>query len=149
MDGRLLDNLNKVIQPTDTLYHLGDFSFRSISEYRQRINCQNIHLILGNHDKDSRSKYEENFTSVTRGDEIKVNNITITLSHYSMRVWNKSHHGHYMLYGHSHGGLSSWGKSLDVGVDANFYKPWSFDEIHEYMEFRQIKFCEDHHSEKI
>ena len=29
----------------------------------------------------------------------------IVLCHYAMRVWQKSHYGAWMLYGHSHGTL--------------------------------------------
>ena len=57
MDKVIIDNINKVVQPGDTLYHLGDFAFArgryeisQIREYRNRINCKNIILILGNHD---------------------------------------------------------------------------------------------------
>lgn len=145
MDGRLLDNLNSVVKPEDTLYHLGDFSFRSISEYRDRINCNNIHLILGNHDKAPHSKYRANFNSVSQYVELKLSNINFTLCHYAFRVWNKSHHGAIMLFGHSHNGLPEWGTSLDVGVDGHNYKPWSLDEVLDLMESRTIKTV-DHHT---
>ena len=51
MDDELLFQINKNVQQNDILYHLGDFAFKNVGEYRNRIVCKNIHLILGNHDK--------------------------------------------------------------------------------------------------
>ena len=59
--------------------------------------------------------------------------MSITLCHYAMRVWNKSHFDAWHLYGHSHACLGSVGKSLDVGVDNHDFFPWSFDEVKDYM----------------
>jgi calcineurin-like phosphoesterase family protein len=53
MNQRLVDNINDVVGENDILIHLGDWSFGgidSIGEFRDRINCKNIHLVLGNHD---------------------------------------------------------------------------------------------------
>ncbi|MCK4857530.1 MAG: hypothetical protein KAT58_06155, partial [candidate division Zixibacteria bacterium] len=55
MDAAMIENINAVVPADATLWHLGDFSFtRSASEtarYRNAINCQDIRLIWGNHDK--------------------------------------------------------------------------------------------------
>ncbi len=37
--------------------------------------------------------------------EISVHGQPIVICHYAMRVWNRSHHGAWHLYGHSHGNL--------------------------------------------
>ena len=53
MNQDLVKQINKIVQPDDTLYHLGDWSFGGIEniwKFRKQVNCQNIHLILGNHD---------------------------------------------------------------------------------------------------
>lgn len=55
--------------------------------------------------------------------EIKDGNHNVVLFHYACRVWNASHHGSFHLWGHSHGGLSHQGRSLDVGVDSWDYRP--------------------------
>ena len=47
MDERLISNWNEVVGPNDTVFTLGDFSFRSIQGaefYRSRLNGE-IHLI--------------------------------------------------------------------------------------------------------
>jgi hypothetical protein len=44
----------------------------------------------------------------------------------TMRVWNRSHHGSWHLYGHSHGRLPEPPTllSMDVGVDTHDFRPW-------------------------
>lgn len=53
MNNCLVNTINKYVGEDDILFHLGDFSFGGIEyifEFRKRINCKNIYLILGNHD---------------------------------------------------------------------------------------------------
>ncbi len=54
--------------------------------------------------------------------EISVNGQPIVLCHYAMRVSNRSHHGAWHLYGHSHGNLPEGPTSLsmDVGIPMTF-----------------------------
>jgi calcineurin-like phosphoesterase family protein len=96
--------------------------------------------ILGNHDR----KVKEGIMS-SKGRDIKicqymeevgVNGQEITLCHYSMRKWNKSHYGTWHLYGHSHGTLPPYGLSMDVGVDNQNFYPVSFDEVKARMNGR-------------
>jgi calcineurin-like phosphoesterase family protein len=129
MDNIIINNINSKIQQDDILYHLGDFSLaKNLVSYRERIVCQNIHLILGNHDK-LKTEEKKHFKSIHNLSEIKYQNNLIVLCHYAMRVWNKSHHGSFHLYGHSHGVLPSQGKSMDVGVDSNNFFPISINEV--------------------
>ena len=56
-------------------------------------------------------------------------NKAVVLSHYSFRVWNKSHHkASYNLYGHSHGNLKGLYNSVDVGWDL-WQRPLSLKEL--------------------
>ena len=53
MNEELVYWINHNVAQDDILIHLGDWSFggfENIKEFRDRIVCQNIHLILGNHD---------------------------------------------------------------------------------------------------
>lgn len=136
----LADNINKLVKPDDTLWHLGDFAFglseRDIYKFRGMINCRKVNLILGNHDKfikKQKEKFKTTFTTIIPfGIDIVVSGQPITLCHYALRVWNKSHYGAWHLYGHSHGTLGSMGQyDMDVGVDALGYKPISFEELHD------------------
>ena len=131
----IVDNINKVVKPNDILWHLGDFAFgrnKDILKFRNMINCNDIRLILGNHDREIRknlSKYKYTFTNIVPfGIDIVVEKQPITLCHYALRTWNKSHYDAWHLYGHSHGTLGSMGQfDMDVGVDAHNYKPISFE----------------------
>ena len=76
------------------------------------------------------------------------------LSHFASRVWDKSHHGSWNLYGHSHGTLSEYGpesntdkyKAMDVGIDTHpEFRPYHFDEIAKIMNTR-IALQADHHN---
>ena len=53
MNDTIVNNINSIVGQDDILIHLGDWSFggfESISEFYYRLTCQNIYLILGNHD---------------------------------------------------------------------------------------------------
>lgn len=53
MNAALIKGINDTVGQHDTLYHLGDWSFGGIEniwKFRSQIICQEIHLILGNHD---------------------------------------------------------------------------------------------------
>ncbi|HJQ13673.1 MAG TPA: hypothetical protein VJ830_02910, partial [Anaerolineales bacterium] len=53
----------------------------------------------------------------------------IVLCHYSMQVWDRSSHGSWHLFGHSHGKLTGVGMSFDVGVDCTEFMPLSLQMI--------------------
>jgi calcineurin-like phosphoesterase family protein len=160
-DEAIISSINAIIKENDTLYHLGDWSFgghEQIKRFRNKINCKNIHLIFGNHDQHItpiNSPYRQLFSSCDYYKELnlkidcqksgKYGKQMICLSHYAMRVWNKSHKGSIMLYGHSHGTLPEFGKSMDVGVDTNNLYPYHLDEILEIMKNRSTVIV-DHHN---
>lgn len=149
MDTTIINNINKYVMPDDILYHLGDFAFRDVYKNRNRINCKNIHLILGNHDK-LRDEYLPLFTSTSSYKEIIIDQVKFVLFHYAMRVWNRHHRGSIHLYGHSHNSIdNNHGKSMDVGVDAIYdlfkeYRPINSNEIFKIMNKRQTQKI-DHH----
>jgi calcineurin-like phosphoesterase family protein len=146
MNKALIDNINSVVKENDELYHLGDFCFGPNAKYfRDAIKCKNVHIVWGNHDRDTRrQKYL--FTTSSELKEIKYGGQSIVLCHYAMRVWNKSHHGAWMIYGHSHNSLPEQDDSLsfDCGVDGHDYKPWSYDEVKIKMATKNFKPI-DHH----
>jgi calcineurin-like phosphoesterase family protein len=137
MDNVIINNINEQLQNDDTLYILGDFCFgddKKISIYRNRIYISDIRLVLGNHDKILRKNYRLRnlFTEVCEfGQEIKIDNKRITISHYAMDTWPGSNHGAISLHGHSHAQLPIKNNRLDVGVDNNHMKIFSLLEIYE------------------
>lgn len=89
----------------------------------------------------------ELFTSVDYKKFVRIDGQLIVMNHFSERVWEQSHKGAIMLYGHSHGTLPGIGKSMDVGVDAHpEFRPFSWEEIKQIMDKRETLFV-DHHQE--
>ncbi|MEK6860518.1 MAG: metallophosphoesterase family protein [Nanoarchaeota archaeon] len=153
MDETLIYNWNQKVWDDDIIFHLGDFCFgknnSDFSKYFQQLNGKII-LIKGNHDslaKKNKSYFHEYYDSYK---EIEVSDRRITLCHYAMRVWNKSHRGAWHLYGHSHGSLPDDPNalSLDVGVDCWNYAPVSIDQIAEKMQTKNWKTV-DHHEDRV
>jgi calcineurin-like phosphoesterase family protein len=142
MNCSIIKSINDTVGANDELRFLGDWSFggvENITILRNYINCKNIHLIYGNHDTSIRKdeKLQLLFKSCKDYDEIIVNNKLIVLSHYSFRVWNKSHRGSYHFFGHSHNALPDNGNSLDVGW-CKWRKPLSFIEIDKILSEKTI-----------
>ena len=136
MNRTIIDNINAKVSSKDTLYFLGDFAFGPMAPFREQINCGNIVLIRGNHDRQIDRKL---FSSINDIAEYKNNGLNIVLCHYSFRVWNKSCHDSFHLFGHSHGTLKidEGSLSMDVGVDCNNFHPYSLDEIVKIMEYKK------------
>lgn len=152
MDDMILKAINDNVEEDDTLYILGDFSFKGNPEvgiYRNRIVCKNIIFIKGNHDK--RKVMEGVFGHCYDFLEEDIEGTKFCMIHYAMRIWPKSHHGSIHLYGHSHSKLEGtpWGKSMDVGIDNAYrlyreWRPFSLVEVQKIMDKRDAKLI-DHH----
>jgi len=136
MDNTILTNFWRVLLPGDTLYVLGDLSFNNahILDFFDRFSDINIIMLKGNHDgkKLASATRARNIPLYTLYDT-KIEGQPITLCHYAMRVWNKSHFNSWQLHGHSHATLPPQGKQYDVGVDNNNFYPVSWDRIKEIM----------------
>jgi calcineurin-like phosphoesterase family protein len=156
MNEHLIKQINRYVQWDDILYHTGDFCFGGhhlTPNWRNRINCQNIHLCRGNHDNHI-DLYEDSFTSVQDTLTIKHGKYTFFMSHYKHAIWMGSHKGFIHLYGHSHSNAEDWmiGKSMDVGIDnakklLGEYRPFKMEEVIELMNKRSVDF-KDHHNSK-
>jgi calcineurin-like phosphoesterase family protein len=141
MDATIIGNYNKVLKPDDTLKIVGDFSmsndFYQILGYVQRINCNHIELVLGNHDYLSEEAYRSIFWKVYVRDFFNFNGQQVVLDHYSGRIWYNSHRGSWLLWGHSHGAVSDYGLSFDVGVDKWDFKPLSMKQVSDIMKTKK------------
>lgn len=124
MDTCLIDRLNRCVGVRDELYHLGDFAWSGTwRDYRDRITCERIHLLRGNHDsgKEARRALRDGlFETVHDYLELKDHGVRFVLCHYPFQSW-RPHSIH--LHGHSHGMSSKVAGRMDVGVDANSYAP--------------------------
>jgi calcineurin-like phosphoesterase family protein len=130
MNEAMVENANSVVQPNHTLYTLGDFAFKNHEYWAKQLNGHK-HLILGNHDEIK--MVEGLFESISHYKEIKYNKVKICLMHYALRTWSAANRGAFHLYGHSHGNLPSYGRSMDVGVDTHDFRPYHIDEIFEIL----------------
>lgn len=157
MNKQLIKSWNDRVSRKDVVYHLGDLAFtrhKDIEYLKHLKNTLNgeIRLLIGNHD--DRKSVEKVFGStwMPRGLwRIRHNEERIIICHYSLRTWQGQHYGAYHLFGHSHGSLPPFGKSVDVGVDADFVErevpwgtPYSFDEIKAFMDERPIAVADAH-----
>jgi len=164
MDNTIIDNINKVVKSDDTLWHLGDFAFADYSKakrYRDRINCQNMYLVWGNHDKPYiRDLFNDCYAQGGGGrgsdppEAMTVDGQWIWLNHYPMLSWEGSYKGCWVLHGHVHGNIRkhpAWRavydlmQQCDVGVDGpcmstrdgvwnHTFKPWTMAELRKFME---------------
>jgi calcineurin-like phosphoesterase family protein len=139
MNETIITNWNNKVGDKDLTYILGDFCFlnkrEDILKLRNRLRG-NIILVEGNHDGNIGNPGNFGFSSKHQMLEIKIEGFYITLCHFALRVWPRSHYDSWHLYGHSHNCLPGEGKSMDVGVDANGFTPVSFEEIKVIMEKR-------------
>lgn len=159
MNEQIILNWNSIVKPSSTVWNLGDFSFQSLNDFKRTLKRLNgkINLILGNHDKLIIENQEELLKeglleSIQNYKKIKVEGQNIVLSHYAFRVWDGSHKGHWMLYGHSHNSLPPHGKSFDVGVDSTVitteYRPISFEEVKKFMDKQSVAVIDHHGANK-
>lgn len=161
MNKALIGGINNRVQEDDWLVHLGDWSFggeQEIEKLRESVNCKNVILVLGNHDHHIATKevHQDLFESVHSYLELRISSSRFgkkvyNLCHFPMAVWNKAHHGRYMLHGHCHNSYQGEGKSLDVGVDSakeklGVYQPFSQQDIEDFMNHREFA-QKSHHNE--
>lgn len=172
MNDTIVDNINEVIGENDILFHLGDWSFggfENIEEFRSRITCKNIHLILGNHDhhiERNKNNIQRLFSSVNHYVELDVrrpsnfakgrmDKFNFVLMHYPIASWNNMNSEVMHLHGHVHlpkHQRIAEGKAMDVGVDGNEMYPLSMIEIYNLLHDQPIKklaLPKDHHEKRI
>lgn len=105
MDETMIERFNSKVGANSTVYILGDVAFyKDVSttiSLLKRMNGRKI-LIAGNHDKYmvKDRDFRDCFEHVRDFMEIKHENQSITLCHYAMLTWNKSHYKSWMLHGH-------------------------------------------------
>jgi calcineurin-like phosphoesterase family protein len=171
MNDKIVESINSVVGEDDTLFHLGDWSFGgfdNIEEFRNRIVCKNIHLILGNHDhhiERNKNDIQRLFSSVHQylrlqvsimpGTKLYAGEMDLVLMHYPIASWHNMNDGVIHLHGHVHlppDKKLSQGKAMDVGVDGNNLIPYSLGQIMKIMDYQPIaklSLPQDHHEERL
>ena len=111
MNDTILENIYKTISAEDDFYLLGDLALGTDSERIRNTAAGlpgKVHLIIGNHDTDSKIKiYKElpNFAEVVYSTVICVNKRELFLSHYPVLTAEHSEnpkHTVFNIHGHTH-----------------------------------------------
>jgi len=130
MNKEIIDRHNSVVGIHDTTYHAGDYTLikdrRKIQEIINQLNGHHV-FIKGSHDYWLNRNYRTKIEMTIKGQ-------SLTINHYCMETWHKSHWNSWLLYGHSHGQWKTVGKKYDIGVDNNNFFPISFIEICNIMD---------------
>ena len=144
MNAVMVERWNHVVTGDDIVYHLGDFTPKDLSHFTKwakRLNG-NIRILPGNMDR----FWLQDFVASEKVQVIpplislafsQLGSVgqpqVIVLCHYSMQVWDRSNHGSWHLFGHTHGQLKGISMSFDVGVDCTDFVPLSLDRVAEKM----------------
>ena len=152
MTNHLVNTVNAIVPTNATLIFVGDWSFNGqdkITQLRDMINCRNIIMIVGNHDKHiiNSSVLQKLFTAVLQYNEFRYHKKLFCQFHYPITSWNEIGKGSYMIHGHCHGSLQGQrGRVLDIGVDVWDYKPLHIDQVCQILDNQSVVLT-DHHSE--
>lgn len=158
MNKRIYNSYIQIMKPGDHFYFLGDMAWdmEAIEYFFFKVYKKNHHFfwILGNHDLKFKNKilkmlqYKQNIHIYNGLLDIEIkedkDRYPITLCHYPMITWNKSHYGAWQLYGHHHHDYSGeykyvkdhalcMGKQFNVAVDLHNFAPLHFERIKNQM----------------
>ena len=140
MNRVIVEKWNSDVNEDDTVYHLGDFTLEGIDHFTKwmRQLHGNIKILPGSHD----GPWLKDFVTTEKVQviaplvslefpELRIGEMpqVIVLCHYSMQVWDRSNHGSWHLFGHSHGKLKGIGLSFDVGMDCTEFTPLSLEAV--------------------
>ena len=147
MNRKIIENINSVVKEDDELYILGDIYLGSDDGvfYFNSISCNNIYIIIGNHDTDKKLKVLKNMCGhkikeISYAEVIKHGKFKFFLSHYPTLTgyWEKHINNALInLFGHTHqkdkffkdneGNNIPW--MYNVACDAHNCTPISIEDI--------------------
>ena len=161
----LIANWNAVVPEDGIVFHLGDFCYKgggfpAMWWIKGQLHGRII-LIRGNHDPDTRKQQnlqqlQQIFEGVFDQLEIKVEEQRIMMNHYPLLTWPHIHDQKkptWQIFGHVHlfNGKSDIYRSsiakccistqYEVGVDLNNYRPISFHQLKERIEYQVQHEC--------
>jgi calcineurin-like phosphoesterase family protein len=156
MNEKLIENHNAIVGKDDTVYNLGDFSWKPAltGSIVSRLNGTQI-LITGNHDschpmhknaEIEKQKYlDAGFKEVHQQLEVEefvLNHFPFVGDEYDdvrFGKWRAPKTDKWLIYGHTHQAnpISQRGQ-INVGVDAWEYKPVSIDDLRKKIEHYNI-----------
>lgn len=153
MNNDLIERYNSRVKPEDSVIFLGDMFFLRKSEDEiqkclrvyNSLNGAKKTLIIGNHDKlHNYFPYDIRTKSLT----IQINGEDVLLNHYPYRPSDRPEmnrrpldEGKFLLHGHSHNGIKTKNRMINVCCDSWNLYPVSITEISSLIQ--QIKFSSD------
>ena len=144
MNAVMVERWNNVVTDDDIVYHLGDFTPQDLSHFTKWADQLNgkLRILPGNMDR----LWLQDFVANEKVQVVpplislafeKLGIVgqpqIIVLCHYSMQVWERSNHGSWHLFGHTHGKLKGIGMSFDIGVDCTDFVPLTSDQVAKKM----------------
>lgn len=131
-DDYVITHINSVVKPDHSITFLGDFSRHSAKSFLDRIDCKNVHVVLGNHDRRGCGRY---FKTCNEYKEIEIQGHHCVLFHYPIAYWHWAERGAFHLHGHVHDWYPDYmgqqARALDVSCDTAlrfFGAPYPFSE---------------------
>ncbi len=139
MDETMIENWNRVVQPTDKVYHLGDVGFneKRLAEILVRLNGKK-RLLLGNHDSYKMSFYSQFFKKIAiwRKFSTDLVKIPFVATHVPILLANDHHvDGNFNVHGHVHEKIITDPRYLNICVEQTGYTPVSLEEIQERLRY--------------
>lgn len=135
-DNAIIKLWNEIINPTDTVYHLGDVAMSRKGLDKVKLLNGRKYLIKGNYDETETSKYDvsdelllEYFDHVASSGHITINNEKVYLNHYPVN--GKANY--FNIVGHIHGLWKVQRNMINVGCDAWHFQPISEEMIKFHM----------------
>ena len=132
----LIRNVNKVCNPEDNLWIVGDFSMKGISNRNahndviERIRC-NMHLVIGNHDKMTPLDYiRMGFQSVHTWFPLD----KFGLIHDPYDSFTRNFPDKIWICGHVHNFWLYQNNRINVGVDMWNFHPVTLDQVRETID---------------
>jgi calcineurin-like phosphoesterase family protein len=174
---KTLAKINERVGPDDTLWYLGDMFLNATDEqclnWISGLNCQNINVLLGNHESNMYRLYkQEVMRQFGRDDievyplkmgkitflgnhlEIQIGKKNIVMNHFPIHSWNgMGGRKSWMISGHQHNADKTRNpdapinRVLDVGWDWKC-DVWSFADIEDVMDTKTFV-SYDHHVEDV
>lgn len=151
-DAYMIKQYNEVVPPGGITVIIGDFTFgradkRGLDYWKEIVSQLNgtIMFVLGNHDdavpvgalltlpKIVWVGVRRRLTVLDPEGNVQRKNLPsyqeIVVDHFPLEVWDKKSYGSWHLHGHMHGVLPPRGLRLDVGVDTNRFKPYTYAQV--------------------
>lgn len=174
---KIQDKFNERVGRYDTLWYLGDMFLNASDEqclaWIDGINCENVNVLMGNHESNMYRLYKQEVLKQWCRDDIevyplKMGKITffgnhleiqigkknIVMNHFPIHSWNgMGGRKSWMISGHQHNADKTRNpdapinRVLDVGWDWKT-DVWSFSEIEDVMDTKTFV-SYDHHIEEV